>query len=198
MGLELSFEDGQTPLSEEEKTGLLIESITTHGELDEFEQMNIEKAVEWSLTNRFKKEKIVTEEFVKELHKRMFGEVWDWAGKYRRSEKNLGVKFHLIGTSLKQLNDDCFFWIENHSFSEEEIAIRYKHKIVNIHCFANGNGRHSRLMADIIVSHLFNKNIFSWSRSGLVKKGLERRNYLNAIRSADNGNIVPLMDFARS
>ncbi|MES2286494.1 MAG: mobile mystery protein B [Bacteroidota bacterium] len=198
MGLDLKYNEGQTPLYEEEMDGLLIKTITTHGELDEFEQMNIEKAIEWTLTKKFKKENIISEDFVKELHKRMFGDVWEWAGKFRISEKNLGIKYHLIGTSLKQLNDDCLFWINNGTFSEDEIAIRYKHQIVNIHCFANGNGRHSRLMADIIINHIFKKHVFTWNRSNLVKRGAERTNYLKAIREADKTNIQPLIDFAKN
>lgn len=197
MGLDLKYNEGQTPLTEEEMEGLLIKTITTHEELDEFEQMNIEKAIEWTLTKKFKKENIISEDFVKELHKKMFANVWEWAGKFRMSEKNLGIKYHLIGTSLKQLNDDCLFWINNRTFEEDEIAIRYKHQIVNIHCFPNGNGRHSRLMADIIINHIFKKEVFTWNRSNL-KTGAERTCYLKAIREADKTNIQPLIDFAKS
>lgn len=198
MGLKLEYKDGQTPLTEEEKEGLLIKSITTHGELDEFEQLNIEKAIEWTITKKFKKEYILSEEFVKELHYKMFNDVWAWAGKFRLSEKNLGVKFYIMGTELKSLNGDCLFWTEHKTFSEDEIAIRYKHKIVNIHCFPNGNGRHSRLIADVIISQIFNRNIFTWSAGNLVNKGEQRTKYLYAIREADKQNIKPLIDFARS
>ncbi|WKN45895.1 hypothetical protein [Tunicatimonas pelagia] len=76
MGLELSYIDGQTPLAEEEREGLKIKSITTQGELDEFEQLNIEKAVEWTIHTKLKPEKILTEKFIKDLHKRMYGDVW--------------------------------------------------------------------------------------------------------------------------
>lgn len=198
MGLELIYKDGQTPLSEEEKEGLLIRTITTHGELDEFEQLNIEKAIEWTMTRKFKREYIISDDFVRQLHSKMLGDVWEWAGRFRISEKNLGIKYHLIATSLKQLNDDCLFWIDNQIYSEEEIAIRYKHKIVNIHCFANGNGRHSRLMADVILSKIFNKEVFTWSRGNLIKKGEERNKYLKALREADKENIQPLIDFSKS
>lgn len=199
MGLEIKYKDGQTPLSEEEKEGLLIDTITNHGELDEFEQINIEKAVEWTLTKKFKPEYILSEEFIKELHMRMFDDVWSWAGNFRMSEKNIGIKFQLIGISLKQLNDDCLFWLTNKIYSEEEIAIRYKHRIVNIHCFPNGNGRHSRLIADVIHKQIFNKNYFNWgNRSNLVKAGEQRKNYLKAIYAADKDNIQPLIDFAKS
>ena len=113
MGLELEYKDGQTPLSEDEQDGLLIDAITTHGELDEFEQMNIQKAMEWALTRKFKKEYILSERFVKELHKQMLKDVWKWAGEFRLTEKNIGIKFYQIPTALKQLNDNCLFWIEN-------------------------------------------------------------------------------------
>ncbi|MDI1355365.1 MAG: mobile mystery protein B [bacterium] len=199
MGFEIKYKDGQSPLSEEEMHGLLIDTITTHEELNEFEQQNIEKAIEWTYTKKFKPEYILSEKFVKELHFRMFDEVWQWAGDFRLSEKHIGIKFHLIGTSLKQLNDDCLFWIENKTYSEDEITIRYKHRIVNIHCFANGNGRHSRLIADVIRKQIFNKDYFSWSSLGkLVKDGKQRANYLKAIREADKENIQPLIDFAKS
>lgn len=120
MGLDLKYNEGQTPLTEQEMDGLLIKTITTHDELDEFEQMNIEKAIEWTLTKKLKKENIISEDFVKELHKKMFADVWEWAGKFRMSEKDLGIKYHLIGSSLKQLNDDCLFWINNETFEEDE------------------------------------------------------------------------------
>ncbi|MGP8215373.1 MAG: mobile mystery protein B [Bacteroidia bacterium] len=198
MGLEIEYIDGQTPLDEDEKDGLLIQSITTRGELDEFEQQNIEEAVAWSLNNRFKRERIVTEDFVRELHTRMLGGVWRWAGEFRKTNKNIGVDWHQIGVSLKQLNGDCLYWIDNKTYPEEEIAMRFKHGIVNIHCFPNGNGRHSRLIADIIVSHVFGKTVFTWSGGNLNKPGDARANYLRAIREADKGNVQPLLTFART
>ena len=103
-----------------------------------------------------------------------------------------------IGISLKQLTDDCLFWIEKKTYSEEEIAVRFKHKIVKIHCFPNGNGRHSRLMADVIVNHIFGKPVFTWSRANLNKRGEQRTNYLKAIKEADKDNIKLLMKFAKT
>lgn len=199
MGLELEYKDGQTPLSEEEKDGLLIKTITTHGELDEFEQINIQKAIEWTLTKKFTPEQVLSEEFVRDLHKRMLKDVWKGAGDFRLTEKNIGIKFHQVPTALKQLNDDCLFWIENKTYTEDEIAIWYKYKLVSIHCFSNGNGRHSRLMADIIISNIFNKNYYSWGgNANFVKSGDQRSNYLKAIRAADKGEINPLIEFAKS
>lgn len=199
MGLDLDYKDGQTPLSEEEKEGLLIKTITTHGELDEFEQINIQKAMEWTLTRRFKPKQILSEKFVRDLHARMLKDVWKWAGDFRLSEKNIGTKSYQIPTALKQLNDDCLFWIENKIFNEDEIAILYKHKLVSIHCFSNGNGRHSRLMADIIISSIFNKAHYTWGgNTNLVKNNEQRSNYLKAIKMADKGDINSLIEFAKS
>ena len=127
MGLELKYEEGQTPLEEEEKEGLKIKSITTQAELDEFEQLNIEKAVEWTIHAKLKSEKILTEKFVKDVHKRMYGHVWKWAGEFRTSEKNIGIRWTQIGIELKKLLNDTKYWIENNSYSPDEIAIRFKH-----------------------------------------------------------------------
>ena len=198
MGLELDYKDGQTPLDEQEKEGLKIKSITTQGELDEFEQMNIEKAVEWTIHTNLKLEKILTEKFVKDLHKKMYGDVWKWAGEFRRSEKNIGIKWTQIGIELKRLLDDTKYWVENKTYSPEEIAIRFKHRIVAIHCFPNGNGRHSRMMADIIMESIFKKEIFTWHQSNKVKADNTRKKYINALRKADNGDIKPLIEFAKN
>ncbi len=198
MGLKFKYEKGQTPIDEEEKEGLKIKSITTQGELDEFEQLNIEKAVEWTIHTNLKPEKILTEKFIKDLHKRMYGGVWKWAGEFRRSEKNIGVVWTQIGIELRNLLDDIKYWVANKTYPPDEIAIRFKHRIVSIHCFPNGNGRHSRMMADIIMESIFNEEIFSWNQSNMVKADKTRKEYINALRKADNGNIEPLIEFAKN
>jgi len=197
MGLDLDYTEGQTPLDEDEKEGLLIPSITTRGELDEFEQLGVEKTNEWLLTKKFIARKILSEEFVKDLHKRMFGAIWKWAGEFRRTNKNIGVDKFIIGMELKVLLDDCQYWIENKVFSEDEIAVRLSQRMVLIHPFANGNGRHSRMMADILISKVFGKPYFTWGSVNLTKKGEARTKYLAALRSADQNDYKPLIEFAR-
>ena len=196
MGFEIEYSAGQTPLDDDEKDGLLISTVTTKGELDEVEQRNIEKAIEWTLTRKLKKEIIFSEGFVRKLHRKMYGDVWKSAGEFRRTEKNIGVDPNQIGVNLKQLNGNCLHWIENKVYPDDEIAIRYKHELVKIHCFANGNGRHSRLMADIIISQVFNKPVFDWSRTNSNNIGEERGHYLKSLRDADKNNIKPLIKFA--
>jgi Fic-DOC domain mobile mystery protein B len=198
MGVELMYEEGQTPLNEEEKEGLLLKSITTNGELNEQEQLNIEKAVEWIIGLKLKKDRILTEAFIKTLHKKMLGKVWRWAGEFRKSEKNIGAKWINIPVDLRTLLDDTNFWIENKTFSPDESAIRFKHRLVSIHCFPNGNGRHSRLMADIIIESVFEETIFSWNQSNMIKANETRAEYIKSIREADKGNIDSLIRFART
>jgi len=198
MGLNLKYADGQTPLDEDEKEGLKVKTITTQGELDEFEQLNIEKAVEWTIHSNLKPERILTEKFIKDLHKKMYGDVWKWAGAFRKSDKNIGIKWTLIGIELKALIDDTKYWIENNTYTPEEIAIRFKHRIVAIHCFPNGNGRHSRMMADIIIESIFGGKNFSWHQSNMVKADDTRKEYIAALRKADNGDINPLIEFAKN
>jgi Fic-DOC domain mobile mystery protein B len=197
MELELQYFEGQTPLEEDEIESLLIKTISTRGELDEFEQQNIEDAVEWTLTRQFKTEKILQESFILDVHKRMFGNVWKWAGNYRTSNKNLGVDKYQIPFELRNLLDDCKYWIEHNTYEPDELAIRFKHRLVSIHPFANGNGRHSRLCADILINHGLNKPIFTWGRYNLVKKGEARMEYLQALHKADQGNYLPLIEFSR-
>ncbi|MBI1287752.1 MAG: mobile mystery protein B [Flavobacteriales bacterium] len=198
MGLKLEYHDGQTPLDEAEKEGLRIASVTTHEELDELEQLNMEKALVWIIQSNFKPKNVLTEKFLKTVHRRMFGDVWKWAGEFRRTDKNIGTKWPQIGTELKQLLDDTTYWIEHETFPPDEIAIRFKHRLVSIHCFANGNGRHSRLMADILAETVFGNEVFSWSASRMGKPDDVRKSYIAALHKADNGNIRPLILFART
>lgn len=201
MGLmDTQYADGQTPLDEDEKEGLLIPSISTRAELDEAEQRNIEDAIRWTIARRkrFAATEVLTEEFVKELHQRMLGKVWKWAGSFRRSNKNIGVDKYQVGIALRSLLDDCSFWIENSSYPQDEIAVRFKHRIVSIHCFANGNGRHSRLMGDVIIEKILGREVFSWGGKSLIQNSDFRSSYLKALRLADRGDYDPLVTFARS
>ncbi|HZV70653.1 MAG TPA: mobile mystery protein B [Saprospiraceae bacterium] len=197
MGLDFEYNHSQTPIDEEEKAGLLISTITTLGELDEFEQHNIEKAVLWSLNKKFTPAQIFTSDFIKNLHKRMYGQVWSWAGEFRKTDKNIGVPWHRIQLDLQQLLDDAIFWHENQIYSPDEIAIRFKHRLVSIHCFSNGNGRHSRLMADITIEKLYGQPIFTWGEKNLAKESDLRKEYISSLQAADQGEYTSLLSFAR-
>lgn len=197
MGLNLEYAEGQTPIDPEERSGLLIKTITNRKELDEHEQLNIEDALEWTLKKNFKREEILTEKFIRDLHKKMFGKVWKWAGTFRDSNKNIGVDKFQIPVHLKNLLDDCKYWIENKIFTEDEISIRFKHKLVSIHLFPNGNGRHSRLMADVIISKVFHKPVYTWGSQTISNDDRLRALYLKSLREADNGNYTNLILFSR-
>lgn len=200
MGLNLEYSTGQTPIDANESDGLKIKTITTQSELNEFEQLNIERALHWTLRKRFTADQILSEEFILSLHKKMYEDVWKWAGKFRTSEKNLGIPYPFIGIEIRKLIDDTRFWINHKSFSSDEIAIRFKHRLVSIHCFPNGNGRHSRLMADLIVEKLFQESSFSWGQSHSLNVTNEdvRSAYLSALKEADRNNYKPLLKFARN
>ena len=199
MGLNLQYEYGQTPLDLSELEGLKIHSISIKAELDELEQKNIEEAMFWAMKLKFNYEKIISEKFIIDLHKRMYKQVWRWAGSYRNTEKNIGVPSYMIPIELRNLLDDTLYWIKNETYSPNEIAVRFKHRLVSIHCFPNGNGRHSRLMADIIMEKIFNLPPFTWGRKqvGFTKEQI-RKDYINAVRTADQYNYQPLLDFSQS
>ena len=198
MGLGLFDMNNQTLLNDEEREGLRILTISTHADLDEFEQQNIEDAMQWLITQNLNSNNLFTEKFIKKLHKKMYGDVWDWAGEFRKTNKNLGIDKWQIPVALKLLLDDTFYWVEKKIYPPDEIAIRFKHRLVSIHCFPNGNGRHSRLMADVIINKIYGKSMFFWGTESLTKKSNTRRNYLKAVKAADLGNLKPLLSFARS
>jgi len=198
MGLDASTVEGQTPLSAEELEGIRIPTISTRWELDEFEQQNIENALEWTLSQKAGLDKLLSLKYIQKVHQQMFNNVWTWAGSFRKTNKNIGVDKFQIQPKLKLLFDDCRYWLEQQSFSEDEIAVRFKHRLVKIHPFPNGNGRHSRLCGDILISHVLNQPVFSWGRVNLAKTGKPREIYLLALRKADEGDLLPLLSFARS
>ncbi len=197
MGLILTYQEGQTPLDPEQINGLKIKTISTQQQLNEFEQTNINEALQW-LNSKRKIKDVLSEEFMIQLHKRMLGMVWKWAGQLRRTETNIGIDWTRISMELRLLVDDANFWVEHQTYLPEEIAIRFKHRLVSIHCFPNGNGRHSRIMADLIALHVFGLNKFSWGNSSLVDSSEQRKMYLNALKLADNGDFDQLIKFARS
>jgi Fic-DOC domain mobile mystery protein B len=170
--------DGATPLTPEERRDLIPAHIAYRRELNEAEQENIARAQEWALSRR--RRDLLSEKFIRDLHKRMLGDVWRWAGKFRTSQRNIGMDYWLIPVELRQLLDDGKAWIEFGTYPADEIAVRLHHRLVLIHPFPNGNGRHARLVADLLVMQL----------------GRER--YIEALRAADNHDISRLLTFARA
>jgi len=188
--------DGNTPLSPEELADL-IPNLATKEELNEWERENILLAREWATTDRTAPLQMVSDQYIRKLHERMFDETWKWAGLYRLTEKNIGVPVHEIRERLMALFGDVRYWIENKTYSPDETAVRFHHRLVSIHAFPNGNGRHARLIADVLVMKLGNP-AFTWGSANLVEEGAARTRYLEAIRAADHGEIQPLLQFARS
>lgn len=188
------YPPGATPLDADELASLIPRHITTQGELNEWEQLNIAQGEKWA---RQQRKEILTEGFLRQLHRQMFGETWKWAGEFRKSDKNIGVDWLKIGVELRNLLDDTRFQIERASYSPDEISIRFHHRLVAIHPFPNGNGRHARLMADLLVERLGCPR-FSWGRRSLIDASDTRQVYIAALRVADRRDIAPLLAFARS
>lgn len=186
--------DGATPLSEEEREGLIPSYISLRAELNEAEQANILEAESWVFG---RKRDVLDERFLDNLHKRMFGHVWRWAGGHRRSGKNVGVDAYRIPQELRQLIDDTRYWIEHETYELDEIAARFHHKLVWIHPYPNGKGRHARLATDLLLASL-GRERFSWGSRNLTDPGETRERYIAALREADKHNIRPLLEFARS
>lgn len=186
--------DAATELTEEEREGLIPSYITLRNELNEAEQANILEAEGWAFA---RKRNVLDEKFLHNLHKRMYSNVWRWAGQCRTSSKNIGIDAYRISTELKRLVDDCRYWIENDTYGPDEIAVRFHHRLVSIHCYPNGNGRHARLAADLLVVSM-GRERFSWGGKNLVDTGETRDRYIAALQAADNLDIAPLLELALS
>jgi Fic-DOC domain mobile mystery protein B len=192
----MTFEepDGATPLDPDELEGLKFPHVTTRGELDELEQANIEQGLAW--ISRRRGGSIFDDGFIRALHKRLFGDVWTWAGEYRRTEKNIGIDPVQIPMQLRMLLDDARYWAEHGTYPPLEAAARFHHRMVQIHPFANGNGRHARIAADILLEEVYNHPPIAWASGFDLQADNERRDaYIAALRAADGGDFDPLLAF---
>lgn len=188
-------DEASTPLRDEERRELIPDYITSRAELNEAEQAGISEATRWAFS---RKRDVVTEEFLLDLHKRMFAKVWKWAGKFRETERNIGVQPHMIAPDLRVLIDDVRAQIEHKAYPPDEIAVRFHHRLVLIHPFPNGNGRWSRLAADLLIVQLGGER-FSWGGQRDIASTPDlRKRYVEALKKADGHDIAPLLEFARS
>ena len=188
-----------TPLNPDE-FARLIPTLATQAELNEYERLNILEARKWVFSQRvFSRVNPITEQFLRVLHKRMFNRTWRCAGVYRSTNKSIGVEFYQIRNLVPALLADVRYWVDNKTFAADEIATRFHHRLVWIHAFPNGNGRHARLLADAVVAKL-GREPFSWGSKELVDAGPVRDEYIRCLKLADenNDNIQPLLKFARS
>lgn len=188
-------EEGATPLNHEEQLGLIPTYITQRSELNEVEQINITDGDRWAFS---KPRDVLDIHYQSELHRRMFGQVWRWAGAYsKENNRRIGSDSYMIPIDLHALAGDVRAWIEFQSFPPDEIALRFHHRLTQIHPFPNGNGRFSRMAADLLITHLKGKR-FTWGRINLVDASATRREYIDALQAADNYALEPLLAFART
>jgi len=190
----VAYPDGATPLDPDEMEGLRYKHVSTRGELDELEQANIDEGLQW--LKKQKKPDVLTEDFVRTLHTKLFGKVWKWAGTFRKTEKNIGIDPIQIAIQLRQLLDDAKYWVEHETYSPIELAVRFHHELVRIHLFPNGNGRHSRIMADAVLTKLMDEPAIDWAGGYQLEKMNERRDeYITALRLADAHDFSALLKF---
>lgn len=186
--------DGATPLDPDELSGLKFKHLSTRGELDQLEQAGITDGLKWLAKQ--KNPKVLSEVFALELHKRLFGRVWKWAGTFRRTEKNIGVDPVQVAIQLRQLLDDARYWVEHETYTPKELAARFHHKLVFIHPFPSGNGRHARIMADAVLTKLLNQPAIDWAGGCRLEAMNARRNeYIAALRAADRQDFSELLAF---
>jgi len=195
------FSDGNTAIRPEEAEQL-IPKISTMAELNEYEVLNIVQAREWAFSSRtMTSNNPLHEAYVRELHAKMFDKVWKWAGTYRKNELNIGCDPSEIAQRIPQLLGNTQHWIDQKVYSLDECVLRFHYELVStIHPFANGNGRHARMIADVVAVK-YGTPEFSWGAGqNLAAQGTARATYLAALRAldADSKNIQLLLAFARS
>lgn len=195
--MEFHYALGATPLDPDEVAGLVPTHITTQGDLNAWEQINIIQGARWAA--RQKKRDLLDEGFIRDLHRQMFDKTWQWAGTFRKTNKNIGVDSTQVAVKLRNLLDNTKYQIENHVFDADEMAVRFHHQLVWIHAFPNGNGRHARLMADLLAMRLGRQRL-TWGggEASITTVGKLRDQYLAALRAADQGQFDDLIAFARS
>jgi hypothetical protein len=192
--MKLDYPPGATPIDADEAAGLIPSHLSLQKELNEFEEINILEAVQWLNTQR--RGDPLDVDFIYRVHHRMFGKTWRWAGKPRLTDKNIGVPSYEIRPRLRLMLDDVAAQIKHQSYGPTELAARYHHRLVAIHVFPNGNGRHARLMADLLLMKLASER-FDWGRDSLMAATDTRAIYIAALKSADAGDYAPLLTFLK-
>ncbi len=192
----LEYSEGATALNPDEMEGLKYPHIDMRKELDEIEQQNIQDGYNW-LTRQRKHKDFLTEVFVKDLHQHLFGDVWAWAGSFRQSEKNIGIDPFYIGVELRKLLDDARYWVENATYERKEFAARFHHRLVKIQPFPNGNGRHGRIMTDVILEKMLEVPAVEWGVTLSGQEGEHRKVYIQALQKADNNDYQMLIEFIK-
>ncbi len=199
MSFQIEYPPGATPLNPNELAGLIPTYISTQSELNAVEQDNILRGEKWAFSR--KRKNILTEKFLRELHRKMFGLVWKWAGTYRTSNKSIGIEWFQVPGEVNKLLRDVQYQITHESYPIDEIAARFHHRLVLIHPFPNGNGRWARVMADTLLFAL-DKEPFSWGRNlnmgTLGEHGEARARYIRSLRLADARDYKELLQFVRS
>ena len=189
MGLKIQYAKGATPLDPDDADGLIPSHMTTQGQLNEWEYANVARGEEWAFSTRHRN--LLTVEFLQTLHRRMFGDTWSWAGTIRKKETSpVGVAPENIRPEVKTLLEDVDAQIKDGTWSIEEIAARFHHRIVYIHPFPNGNGRFSRTITDLLLSQA-GKDGFTWG-DDLEQDGAARELYIAALQTADKKDYGPL------
>jgi len=183
---------GQTPLDPDEIGGLRLE-INTRAELNDAEEVAIREGIRWG-ERQIRHRDPLDLVFARELHRRMFARVWTWAGTFRTTARNIGVDAAQINLCAQQLIDSARYWIEHKTFPADEIFARFHHRLVQIHCFPNGNGRHARAMTDLVMAKL-GAHRFGWGQSMPSERA--RAAYIFALRAGDGGDFASLLDFVR-
>ncbi len=185
-------------------SALLPAWVASQRDLNAAEQANVFAAMMWAFTSRrrWSVDRVLDRRTLVDLHKRMFGEVWRWAGTWRQRETNIGVSPHRIAIEVENLLGDVRMQTAdamNPAWPPDDVAVRFHHRLVSIHPFPNGNGRHARLAADLLVVAL-GRPRFTWGASGdLAASSPARAEYLVALRTADRKfDYAPLLKFARS
>lgn len=186
------YVEGATPLDPDELAGLKYKHITTREQLDELEQANIVTGLLW-LKKNITRDDVLTNNFAMDLHKALFKDVWTWAGTFRLTEKNIGIDPFGISVALRNLLDDLSAWIEYKSYPPVEAVLRFHHQLVKIHPFPNGNGRFSRIYADTVAEKYFAASPIKWGGRNLDKITQTRTDYINALKTADAGDISVLL-----
>ncbi len=187
---------GASPLDPDEAEGLRPPHIATREELNAWEQANILKAGEW-LRGRRKASSVLDMNFLRELHKQMFSDTWTWAGTFRKTLKNIGVPPEVVQEHTRHLLDHVQYWLDHDTYPIDEIAARFHHSLTAIHPFPDGNGRHARLMTDLLLRQV-GVVPFSWGSVSLDIEGDVRKRYIRALQAADAGDYAPLFAFVRT
>ena len=192
---------GETPIPGDELAALVPHVIDTlaapitradiydleSAVLQDVTETQLAAALDGSLTL----DDLLNDYFLRDLHTQLYGDIWMWAGRWRQYEVNIGVAPEHIAVELRSaMGNIGYRWERAADWTPRELGVAVHAEAVRVHPFTDGNGRTTRLLADLVFIAAQDpaELQYDWN--------IDKRGYIEHLREFDrHRNVADLAAF---